>query len=190
MKRVFLCLSHPTHLLKHISKLIHVTFWFDGKFYSRTCSGVDLLSGVHTNRCQLLHLLSRTVNEVNNNKDPFRLNDWAVTEGKRLSDPGGQWTFGVSEGVAPAPYSATRSRRAMYFWGLRGGSTGSLLCNAIRRLRRRKRKTKRFGFVPNKRWRLPIRVVHFQSYSIEGQSVSCIAGKCVSANKCLRALRG
>ena len=68
-------------------------------------------------------------------EDSFRLNDWAVTEGKRLSDHGGQWTFGVSEGVAPAPYSATRSRRAMYFWGLRGGSTGSLLCNAIRRLR-------------------------------------------------------
>jgi hypothetical protein len=105
----------------------------------------------------------------------------AITEGKRLSDHGGQCTFGVSEGVAPAPYSATRSRRAMHFRGIRGGSTGSLLCNAIPRLRRRKRKTKRFGFVPNKRWRYPIRVVHFQSYSIEGQSVSCIAGKCVSA---------
>ena len=110
------------------------------------------------------------------------LNDWAITEGKRLSDHGGQCTFGVSEGVAPAPYSATRSRRAMHFRGIRGGSTASLLCNAIRRLRRRKRKTKRFGFVPNKRWRYPIRVVHFQSYSIEGQSVSCIAGKCDSAN--------
>lgn len=36
------------------------------------------------------------------------LNDWAITEGKRLSDHGGQCTFGVSEGVAPAPYSATR----------------------------------------------------------------------------------
>ena len=59
---------HQTHLLKNIlpiSKLIRVTFWFDGKFYSRTCSGVDLLSGVHTKRCQPLHLLSRTITEVN-----------------------------------------------------------------------------------------------------------------------------
>jgi hypothetical protein len=112
-------------------------------------------------------------------EDSFRLNNWAVTEGKRLSDHGGQWTFGVSEGVAPAPYSATRSRRAMYFWGLRGGSTGSLLCNAIRRLRRRKRKTKRFWFVTNKRWRFPIRVVHFQSYSIEGQSDSYCRQVCL-----------
>ena len=38
------------------------------------------------------------------------LNDWAITEGKRLSYHGGQCTFGVSEGVAPAPYSATRFR--------------------------------------------------------------------------------
>ena len=107
-------------------------------------------------------------------EDSFWLNDWAITEGEWLSDHGGQCTFGVSEGVAPAPYSATRSRRAMHFRGIRGGSTGSLLCNAIPRLRRRKRKTNRFGFVPNKRWRYPIRVVHFQSYSIEGQSVSVL----------------
>jgi len=118
------------------------------------------------------------------------LNDWAITEGKRLSDHGGQCTFGVSEGVAPAPYSATRSRRAMHFRGIRGGSTGSLLCNAIPRLRRRKRKTKRFGFVPNKRWRFPIRVVHFQSYSIEGQSVSVLPASVSLPIKCLRALRG
>ena len=37
----------------------------DGKFYSRTCSGVDLLSGVHTKRCQPLHLLSSSITEVN-----------------------------------------------------------------------------------------------------------------------------
>ena len=109
------------------------------------------------------------------------LNDWAITEGKRLSDHGGQCTFGVSEGVAPAPYSATRSRRAMHFRGIRGGSTGSLLCNAIPRLRRRKRKARRFGCVPNKRWRFPIRVVHLQSYRLKGKCF-CIAGKCVSAN--------
>jgi len=48
---------------------------------------------------------------------------------------GGQEAFGVSEGVAPAPYSATRSRRAMYFRDLRGGSTGSLLCIATWRTR-------------------------------------------------------
>ena len=72
----------------------------------------------------------------------------AITEGKRLSDHGGQCTFGVSEGVAPAPYSATRSRRAMHFRGLRGGSTGSLLCNAIRRLRRRKKKDKEIRICP------------------------------------------
>ena len=162
MKRVFLCLSHQTHLLKeHLIKLklnyvtyyvllrspfsvlrsttfyyvlrstfyvllrstfyvlrstfyvllstIYVTFWFDGKFYSRTCSGVDLLSGVHTTGCQPLHLLSRTVNEVN---------DWVkVPLAERLSNNGGQ--------------TIERSRRAMYFRGLRGGSTGSLLCNAI-----------------------------------------------------------
>ena len=109
-------------------------------------------------------------------EDSFRLNDWAVTEGKRLSDNGGQ--------------TIERSRRAMYFWGLRGGSTGSLLCNAIRRLRRRKRKTNIFGFVPNKRWRYPIRVVHFQSYSIEGQSVSVLPASVSLPIKCLRALRG
>ena len=66
LKRIFLCLSHQTHLLKeHLAnlKLIYITFWFDGKFYSRTCSGVDILSGVHTNGCQPLHLLSRTINE-------------------------------------------------------------------------------------------------------------------------------
>ena len=188
MKRVFLCLSHQTHLLKeHLIKLklIYITFWFDGKFYSRTCSGVDLLSGVHTTGCQPLHLLSRTVNEgIDWIRDPLaeshdtsglypetvnEVNDWVkVPLAERLSNNGGQ--------------TIERSRRAMHFRGIRGGSTGSLLCNAILRLRRRKRKTNRFGFVPNKRWRFPIRVVHFQSYSIEGQSVSCIAGKCVSAN--------
>ena len=94
--------------------------------------------------------------------------EWGFLSTEQLSGNGGQ--------------TIERSWRAMYFWGLRGGSTGSLLCNAIRRPRRRKRKTKRFWFVTNKRWRFPIRVVHFQSYSIEGQSVSCIAGKCVSAN--------
>jgi hypothetical protein len=139
--------------------LIYITFWFDGKFYSRTCSGVDLLSGVHTNGCQPLHLLSRTINEgINWIQDALaeshdtsglypemvnEVNDWVrIPFGKWWSDNGGQ--------------TIERSRRAMYFWGLRGGSTGSLLCNAIRRLKRRKRKTKRFGFVPNKRWRFPI----------------------------------
>ena len=66
-----------------------------------------------------LGLYPETVNEVN---------DWVrIPFGKRWSDNGGQ--------------TIEQSRRAMYFWGLRGGSTGSLLCNAIRRLRRRKRKT-------------------------------------------------
>jgi hypothetical protein len=105
--------------------LIYITFWFDGKFYSRTCSGVDLLSGVHTTGCQPLHLLSRTVNEgIDWIRDPLaeshdtsglypetvnEVNDWVkVPLAERLSDHGGQCTFGVSEGVAPAPYSATR----------------------------------------------------------------------------------
>ncbi len=137
MKRVFLCLSHQTHLLKELLtnlKLIYFTFWFDGKFYSRTCSGVDLLSGVHTTGCQPLHLLSRTINIDNDwiqdalaeSHDTLGLypetvnevNDWVrIPFGKRWSDNGGQ-TMG-------------QSRRAMYFRGLRGGSTGSLLCNAI-----------------------------------------------------------
>ena len=133
MKRVFLCLSHQTHLLKeHLIKLklIYITFWFDGKFYSRTCSGVDLLSGVHTTGCQPLHLLSRTVNEgidwIRESHDTLGLypetvnevNDWVkVPLAERLSGNGGQ--------------TIERSRRAMYFWGLRGGSTGPLLCNAI-----------------------------------------------------------
>ena len=148
MKRVFLCLSHQTHLLKeHLIKLklIYITFRFDGKFYSRTCSGVDLLSGVHTTGCQPLHLLSRTVNEgIDWIRDPLaeshdtsglypetvnEVNDWVkVPLAERLSNNGGQ--------------TIERSRRAMYFWGIRGGSTGSLLCNAIRRLRRRKKKDK------------------------------------------------
>ena len=102
--------------------------------------------------------------------------EWGFLSAERLSGNGGQ--------------TIERSRRAMHFRGLRGGSTGSLLCNAIPRLRRRKRKTKRFGFVPNKRWRYPIRVVHFQSYSIEGQSVSVLPASVSLPNKCLRALRG
>ena len=137
------------HLIK--LKLIYITFQFDGKFYSRTCSGVDLLSGMHTKRCQLLHLLSRTVNEVNN---------WVkVPLAERLSNNGGQ--------------TIERSRRAMHFRGIRGGSTGSLLCNAIPRLRRRKRKTKknhsdlsRTNFEKS-----DLEFRHLQSYSIEGQSV-------------------
>jgi hypothetical protein len=75
-------------------------------------------------------------------------------------------TFGVSEGVAPAPYSAT------WRWG------------------EEKERQKKFRFVPNKRWRYPIRVVHFQSYSIEGQSVSVLPASVSLPNKCLRALRG
>ncbi len=106
-------------------------------------------------------------------------NDWAITEGKRLSDPGGQCTFGVSEGVAPAPYSATRSRRAMYFWGLRGGSTGSLLCNAIRRLREGKERQRDSDLSQINVEDFRFRVVHLQSYSIEGQSVSYCRQVCL-----------
>ena len=118
------------------------------------------------------------------------LNDWAITEGKRLSDHGGQCTFGVSEGVAPAPYSATRSRRAMYFRGIRGGSTGSLLCNAIPRLRRRKRKTKTFRFVPNKRWRVRSRVQTFAKLFDRRAKCLVLPASVSLPIKCLRALRG
>ena len=153
MKRVFLCLSHQTHLLKeHLIKLklIYITFWFDGKFYSRTCSGVDLLSGVHTTGCQPLHLLS--------------------------SSNGGQ--------------TIELSRRAMYFRGIRGGSTGSLLCNAIPRLRRRKRKTKRFRSVPNKRWRVRSRVKTFAKLFDRRAKCSVLPASVSLPIKCLRALRG
>jgi hypothetical protein len=114
--------------------LIYVTFWFDGKFYSRTCSGVDLLSGVHTNGCQPLHLLSRTINKgINWIQDALaeshktsglypetvnKVNDWVrIPFSKRWSDNGGQ--------------TIERSWKAMNFRGPRGGSTRSLLCNAI-----------------------------------------------------------
>jgi hypothetical protein len=43
--------------------------------------------------------------------------EWGFFSAERLSDNGGQ--------------TIEQSRRAMYFRGLRGGSTGSLLCNAI-----------------------------------------------------------
>jgi len=151
MNRVFLCLSHRTHLLKNIlpiSKLIYITFWFDGKFYSRTCSGVDPLSGVHTKCCQLLHLLSRTITKVNDwtkhasakshdtsglypetktmtefktlqrkvttlwgytwRQSTRSTTEWWFLSAERFKDHEGQGAFGVSEGVAPAPYSTTR----------------------------------------------------------------------------------
>ena len=61
-------LSHQTHLLKNILpilKLIHITFWFDGKFYSRTCRGVDLLSRVHTKMLSTSTPLVKIITKVN-----------------------------------------------------------------------------------------------------------------------------
>jgi hypothetical protein len=43
--------------------------------------------------------------------------EWGFLSAERLSGDGGQ--------------TIERSWRATFFWGLRGGSTGSLLCNAI-----------------------------------------------------------
>ena len=77
------------------------------------------------------------------------LNDWAITEGKRLSDHGGQCTFGVSEGVAPAPYSATR---------FRGWGEG-----------KERQKHSDLSQINVEESDLEFR--HLQSYSIEGQSV-------------------
>ena len=66
---------------------------------------------------------------------------------------------------------------ARSFRGLRGGNADSLLCNSTPR--RRRRRTKRFGSVPNNVEK-PIRVEHLQSYQSKGK-VFCIVGKCVSA---------
>jgi hypothetical protein len=57
-------------------------------------------------------------------------------------------------------------------------------------LMRRRRRTKRFGSVPNEHWRFRFRVVHLQSYLIKGQKSFILSASVSLPIECLRALRG